>query len=127
MTAHFFEATGAYQRENTALFDFITPTAVAVWNLRWQVAGFIEASPDATKAELEGRFIGGADLSGLDLRRANLRRAASERSWEDHLADFGRVMLFVAVSLYEGGLLRSLRSSPHRRPWRHSFSYPPVA
>src|SRR4051812_18424230 len=100
--ASFFESTLAFRRETTALFDFVTPTAVAMWNLRWQVGGYLQVVPEATKEELQGRFIAGADFTAFDLRRANLRRAAVELEWTDQLSSFARIILLAGVGLYEG-------------------------
>ena len=38
------------------LSDFISPTIVAMWNLRWQVRGFVSEHPEATQSEVSLRF-----------------------------------------------------------------------
>lgn len=100
--ASFFEPTRGFRRETTAIYDFVTPTAVAMWNLQWQVRGFLAVVPGATKEELQGRFIGGLDAgSDFDFSRANLRRAA-KREWSEQTGDFAQVLLLASVALYEG-------------------------
>lgn len=80
----------------TELFDFVWPTAAAIWNLRWQVSGLLSVNPDLSHLELQGRFVGGSGIRG-----ANLRRACIERSWEDQQQEFARFLLFEFCSLYE--------------------------
>jgi hypothetical protein len=53
----FFPATREAIDQMTALFDFAWPTAAALWNLRWQVHGFITEVPDATSEDLKKRFV----------------------------------------------------------------------
>ncbi|GMV69375.1 MAG: hypothetical protein AMXMBFR76_18140 [Pseudomonadota bacterium] len=83
-------------RRLTEVFDFVWPTATAIWNLRWQVAGYVSASPAATDSELAGRFIAGSGIRG-----ANLRRSCIDTSWEDQQQEFARFLLFEFCSLYE--------------------------
>ncbi|MBZ0067425.1 MAG: hypothetical protein K8F26_01300 [Thiobacillus sp.] len=97
-------------RRLTEVFDFVWPTATAIWNLRWQVAGFVSASPDATDSDLTGRFNAGSGIRG-----ANLRRACIESSWEDQQQEFARFLLFEFCALYEAwceGALNELALSP---------------
>jgi len=51
-------------RRLTEVFDFVWPTATAIWNLRWQVAGYVSASPAATESKLAGRFVAGSGTCG---------------------------------------------------------------
>lgn len=83
-------------RRLTEVFDFVWPTATAIWNLRWQVAGYVSASPAATESELAGRFVAGSGIRG-----ANLRRSCIDSSWEDQQQEFARFLLFEFCSLYE--------------------------
>src|SRR6266540_1502515 len=99
MTATFFAASAGYQKQHTHLFEFITPTAAALWNLRWQVRGYLAVAPEASRTDLDARFILGSGIQG-----ANLRRAAVEHSWEQQTEQFARQILFVAIALYEGWL-----------------------
>lgn len=93
-------------RRLTEVFDFVWPTAAAIWNLRWQVAGYVSASPAATESELAGRFVAGSGIRG-----ANLRRSCIDSSWEDQQQEFARFLLFEFCSLYEAwceGTLKEL-------------------
>ncbi|NMF90987.1 hypothetical protein [Aromatoleum petrolei] len=83
-------------RRLTEVFDFVWPTATAIWNLRWQVAGYVSASPTATESELAGRFVAGSGIRG-----ANLRRSCIDSSWQDQQQEFARFLLFEFCSLYE--------------------------
>ena len=37
----FFSASNDVISQITDLYDFVWPTASAIWNLRWQVKGFV--------------------------------------------------------------------------------------
>ena len=92
----FFETSKGAAERLTALFDFVWPTAAAIWNLRWQVGGLVGAYPAITEEELLGRFV-----SGSGIRGANLRRSCIETSWEDQKQEFARFLLFEFCAMYE--------------------------
>lgn len=92
----FLHTSRQIARRLTEVFDFVWPTATAIWNLRWQVAGFVAACPEATDLELNGRFNVGSGVHG-----ANLRRACIDSSWEDQQQEFARFLLFEFCALYE--------------------------
>lgn len=83
-------------RRLTETFDFVWPTAAAIWNLRWQVAGLVGTRPQITESELIGRFVEGSGVRG-----ANLRRACLETSWENQQEQFAKFLLFELCALYE--------------------------
>jgi hypothetical protein len=96
MAYHFFPATRAAAVQITELFDFVWPTAAALWNLRWQVAGFLNEVPTATPKQLNDRFVFGSHIHG-----ANLRRASVEISWENQQSRLASIILANAFSVYE--------------------------
>jgi hypothetical protein len=104
MKACAFEATGVYRERHTELYNFVTPAAAALWNMRTQVAGFIAAVPDATEAQLFGRF-----AEGSGLRAGNLRRICVETTWEHQLDVLGELQVLAQFALYEGWLDEVLR------------------
>ena len=83
----------------TSVFDFVWPTAAAMWNLRWQVDGFLRADPAASEEMLVSRFIGGSQIRG-----ANLRLACIETSWEQQQEQFAKFLLIEICALYEAWL-----------------------
>lgn len=103
MPSYFFDATQGAHEQITSLYDFVWPTGVAMWNLRWQVQGFVQVRPDASEAQLSGRFSEGADIHG-----ANLRRACIEHTWEDQKESFARVLLYNCFAIYEGWIAELL-------------------
>lgn len=110
MPIYFFTATENAHRQITRLFDFVWPTATAMWNLRWQVGGYLEAVPKATVAQLQGRFAEGANIQG-----ANLKRACIDYSWDEQKESFARLVLTNSFAIYEGWLdeiLRALGKNP---------------
>lgn len=93
----------------TDTFDFVWPTSAALWNLRWQVRGFIEVNPNATVNELEGRFISGSKIHG-----ANIRRAFIDHSWEQQQEQLAKFLLINICALYDawaGEVLETLHIS----------------
>lgn len=93
----FFNTSKAVASRITETFDFVHPTAAAVWNLRWQVQGLVGAYPTITESELRGRFIAGSSINGV-----NLKRACIDKSWEAQKEQFAKFLLFEFCSLYEG-------------------------
>ena len=90
-------------RALTDLFDFVWPTAVALWNLQWQTKGFKSQKPDATVSELNSRFVLGSDIHG-----ANLERLATETAWPELQQWFARLLLSETCALFEGWIKASL-------------------
>lgn len=105
MPLYFFTATRNAHTQITMLFDFVAPTATAMWNLRWQVSGYLNVLPNATKEQLDARF-----TEGTDIRGANLKRSCIDHSWEDQKEAFGRVVLVNAIAIYEGWIEEILKA-----------------
>lgn len=104
--ALFFHTSRIFFDELTKLFDFVWPTAAALWNLRWQVRGYMQTRPQATVEELNNRFVYGSGIHGV-----NLKRACIDLSWEQQQEELAKFVLLNLVSLYEGwagGLLSEL-------------------
>lgn len=111
----------------TEVFDFVWPTAAAIWNLRWQVSGYLSVNPSATTSELSSRFLLGSGISG-----ANLKRGCIEKTWDEQQQEFSRFLLVEFCALYEAwcegiadelgipdDLARQLQfpTSPPRKNW----------
>jgi hypothetical protein len=96
MVAYAFRETKSAAAEITKLFDFIWPTAIALWNMRWQVNGFLEAVPNASYQDVHARFVVGSGIHGADVRAMQKRI-----SWEDQKERFAEVVLTNAFSIYE--------------------------
>lgn len=80
----------------TGSFDFVWPTAAAMWNLRWQVQGYVQAVPTATVEDLFGRFVAGSGIHG-----ANLKRSCLEQTWEEQQERFAAFLLTALFGYYE--------------------------
>jgi hypothetical protein len=93
----FFRESRDFTARNQQLFDFIHTSSVALWNLRWQVQGFVGARPDASEKELSGRF-----ASGTSIRANNLKGTIIDTSWEDQLDQFAQVVSVNLIAMYEG-------------------------
>jgi len=96
MAEAFFLETEACRDRITELFEFAWPTAAALWNLRWQVRGFLNEVPDATKEQLDNRFLFGSDIPTADLKATCIRK-----SWADQKQVFAGFILSSAVAAYE--------------------------
>jgi hypothetical protein len=92
----FFKSTADGIDQFTNLFDFSWAAIPALWNLRWQVAGFLREVSSATDADLRARFVLGSGVQG-----ANLRRACVDTGWEEQQSRFASIMLTNAFSIYE--------------------------
>lgn len=112
----FFQTSQALFTSLSALFDFIWPTAAAMWNLRWQVRGYVAVNPEASVEELDGRFVAGSGIRG-----ANLRRACVEHSWEQQQEEFAKLLLINAIALFESWVRDILKSlgSPSMQLEKH--------
>jgi hypothetical protein len=100
----FFQPSRCTLEELTQLFDFVWPTLAAMWNLRWQVSGFVEVSPKATHADLYARFVQGSSIHGV----GNLRDACIDRSWDDQTRQFAKFLLVDICALYESWISQIL-------------------
>jgi hypothetical protein len=101
----YFASSRRFFVQVTELFDFIWPTAAAMWNLRWQVAGFVSVNPSAPIEELEGRFVAGSGIHG-----ANLRRSCIDHSWSQQQGEFAKLLLVNIIALYEAWLKDALKA-----------------
>jgi hypothetical protein len=100
----FFETTPGAQKNLIELFDFVWPTAAAMWNLRWQVRGYLHALPQATQESLMGRFVEGSGIQGV-----NLRKTCLEQTWESQQEEFARLALINTIAIFEAWLRQTLR------------------
>lgn len=96
MSNHFFNSTKIFTDQLSEIFDFIWSTSAALWNLRWQVKGLVDASPTLKHDELMGRF-----LSGSDIRGANLKRSCIDTTWEEQKELFAKITLSEIFAMYE--------------------------
>jgi hypothetical protein len=85
----------------TRLSDFVSPTIVAMWNLRWQVQGFLGAMPRATQEDIVQRFALGSDVRGNEIKRACV-----DNSWEDQQSRFSSILLTNTIAIFEEFLER---------------------
>ena len=92
----FFKVSKAVGQRLTDTFDFVWPTATAIWNLRWQVQGFVSVNPQANEEELAGRFVAGSGIRGC-----NLRHACMAITWEAQQQQFAKFLLIECCALYE--------------------------
>jgi hypothetical protein len=97
MAIHFFKASRVFAERHTELFEFIDTASVALWNLRWQVQGFIGVRPDATVEEISGRF-----SSGTNIRAYRLRNSCIETTWPEQLGQFAQIVSANLIALFEG-------------------------
>lgn len=93
----FFASSTSFQRQLTDLYDMIHPTAAAMWNLRWQVAGYVAERGPVGRGELHGRFVAGSGIGS-----ANLERHCIDKSWREQQSELALLALYAGISLYEG-------------------------
>lgn len=115
----FFTASKEIATRLTEVFDFAWPTAAAMWNLRWQVDGFLRANPDAPDAMLINRFITGSGIRG-----ANLRRSCIQWSWDMQQEQFAKFLLIEFCALYEAWIDAVLEEIGHGNSLSKQFQFP---
>jgi hypothetical protein len=93
----FFKESRAFAARNTQLFSFISTASVALWNLRWQVQGYVDVRPAANAKELSDRF-----ASGTDIQANNLKGTCIDTPWEDQLGQFAQIVSANLIAMYEG-------------------------
>jgi hypothetical protein len=82
--------------EITRIFDFVQPTIIALWNLRWQVGGFLSQVPGATSDDLANRFVLGSGMRGGELKRASI-----DTPWARQKSDFAGFILITVIAVFE--------------------------
>jgi hypothetical protein len=94
----FFNSTNSALSQITKLYDFVWPTASAMWNFRWQIKGFITevGEENLTEQDLLNRFDFGSRIHGV-----NLKKAFIEHSWENQQEEFAKFLLVYLFSIYE--------------------------
>src|SRR5437016_5497131 len=50
----FYPSTESFRSQHSDLFDFVHGSAAALWNMRWQVQGYLSVVPRASEEELKG-------------------------------------------------------------------------
>lgn len=106
----FFEASRSAYSRVTEVFDFVWPASVALWNLRWQVAGLTSVMPEVTVNDLNHRFVVGSGIHG-----ANLKRACADHDWSEQQQQFARFLLVQVFGIFEGCLGAVLEGISHIR------------
>lgn len=91
-----FSASRDAHKSITRLFDFVHPTAISLWNLRWQVQGYLSSVPGADARMLEARF-----ASGSGIGAGSLKRAAVETTWNEQLESFASFILINTIAIFE--------------------------
>ena len=100
----FFDSSKLLFSQITNMFDFAWPMVAGMWNLRWQVNGYMDANPNSTGDELSERFSKG---SGGD--RANLERACRDFTWDEQKEQFATFLLVNSFAFYEAWIFNILK------------------
>lgn len=91
-----FRASRDAHKAITELFDFVQPTAISLWNLRWQVAGYLSSVPNADTRMLDARFAVGSGIGSGSLKRATI-----DTTWDEQLDKFSSFILINAIAVFE--------------------------
>ncbi|MDB5507032.1 MAG: hypothetical protein JWR75_1670 [Devosia sp.] len=116
-----FRATSDAHTQITRLFDFIEPTAIAMWNLRWQVQGFLTVVPSATSTDVSNRFSLGSGFRG-----GSIKRAAADITWEQQQEQFANVILVNAIAAFEDFTTR-MESLSNKKDLSKNLQFPGIA
>lgn len=85
----FFNTSRKAANRLTEIFDFAWPTTIALWNLRWQVEGYVKVKPDVNQSELTSRFISGSSITGSTVR-ADLKKHVLKHLGRNNKMNFQR-------------------------------------
>src|SRR5579875_287134 len=91
-----FGATSKFMAQYGPEQQMLKVARVAIWNLQWQVSGFVAAKPTIDPKILTGRFVDGSDVEGIDLRASVV-----DTPWEVLDYQTCRLLLTITVALYE--------------------------
>lgn len=123
MPYYAYNSTFQFKSSVTSIFDFIWPTAAALWNLRWQVQGYKVARPNCDDKELHNRFVAGSEIWGT-----NLTRNCIEQTWEKQQEDFAKFLLITAIAAYEDWTMQFCKELNIAGVTSNSLQFPrPVA
>lgn len=124
----FLSASISSSNALTDVFDFVWPSAASLWNLQWQVKGFLAQMPTASTQDLQSRFVLGSGIVGV-----NLHRLSKVGAWPEIQQWFARLLLSETCALFEGWLEAALdeleipsalRDSPKPRSLDKIFQFP---
>ena len=94
---YFFDSTKIASAQITDLFDFVWPTVTALWNLRWEVSGYLyQRGDEVTKEELNKKFVNNEKFI-----RPNLYRSCVEFDWENQKENFAKIVLINLFAYHE--------------------------
>lgn len=91
-----FQCARDAHAQTTRLFDFVAPTAIALWNLRWQVQGYLAVIPNASQEDISARF-----ALGSGIRSGHIKRACAEVTWDEQLSQFAAFVLMTTIAIFE--------------------------
>jgi hypothetical protein len=121
--AYIFQCAEDAHREITSIFDFVQPTAIALWNLRWQVQGFLLQVPGASADDLANRFALGSGMRG-----GELKHACVDTSWSRQKSEFAEFVLSSVIAAFEDYTTRLTEigggSVSHRKLVSQSLQFP---
>ena len=104
----FFDESKLLFAQVTDMFDFIWPTVAGMWNLRWQVNGYLAVNANAGVDELKGKFTKGSGGEG-----ANIKRACQEFTWDEQKEQFATFLLVNSFAFYESWITNVLKVLGH--------------
>ncbi|MET8522090.1 hypothetical protein [Nocardioides sp. NPDC004968] len=107
---YFFASSASFARQLTQLYDVINPAAAAMWNLRWQVRGYVAERASVDNDELHGRFVAGSGIGS-----ANLKRHCLEEPWDKQTSELALLAMYAGISLYEGWTATLEVGTPQQR------------
>ncbi|MFJ7855518.1 hypothetical protein ACIQX3_22550 [Peribacillus frigoritolerans] len=99
MSKLYFRASRSAMTQITELFDFVWPTVAGVWNLKWQVNGYLSLNPGANQDELYNKFILGSGIHSV-----NFDASIIKPTWEEQEGNFAKIILTNIFAIHESWL-----------------------
>lgn len=120
---YFFNSTKIAAAQITDLYDFIWPTITALWNLKWEVSGYLYIrGEEVTKEELNKKFVNNEKFN-----RPNLYRSCVEFSWEKQKEDFSKIILINLFAYHESWIENILEElGKNTKPRQKGLQFPSI-
>lgn len=94
---HFYISSKVAIAEITDLYDFVYPSITALWNLRYEVTGYLHVRGDeVTRDELNKKLVNHEKFN-----HPNLYRSCVEFSWDKQKEDFAKIILINLFAYHE--------------------------
>lgn len=107
---HFYVSSKIAIAQITDLYDFVYPSVTALWNLRYEVTGYLRVrGEEVTRDELNKKF-----ANHEKFNHPNLYRSCIEFSWDKQKEDFAKIIMINLFAYHEAWIENILTEIGHK-------------